>query len=236
MNSKTQDTMKIKDIHAKVLKGETLTDEEKKFLEEYDHDAVTAAARRDAEKAAAAAKKAEKDAMDRLKEAEDKLKEGEDAKQTAAKGESEAVAALKKTVAELQKKSEAAEKKVAAQERSAAIGGRAKALGIVPVKGVSDAVFAKMVEDAVGGTDITDTTTLDAVLNGFKTDNPGLIASNVKDGSGHQGGNPGVGGYTGPNPHSKKYTKPDKLDLQIKIDNENPELSKKLQAEAAAEA
>ena len=221
--------MKLKDIIAKLLKKEDLTEEEKTFIQDYDPDkasnAIAAAARKDAEGKAAKAEA-------RVKELEGQLEEATKTADDKAKGADDAFKALQKEVAKLTKANEEATAKVARTERASAIHARAKAVGIVRPEGISDAVWDAMLDGAVGKTDAAKQDELDAVLNSFKTDNPHLVASSVKPGANVPGGNPGTGGYLGPNPFSKKSWS---LDKQIELDNTNPELAKKLEAQAASE-
>jgi len=216
--------MKFKDIQDKILKGETLTDEEKEFLKNFDPEKEKNAAAKSAREAAEA--KAEKEAT-ALK---DKLEEATKTADDKAKGADDAFKAVQKEVAILKKANEEATAKVQRQERKDAIHGRAKVAGIVRPDGISDTVWDAMLDGAAGKFASQDE--LDAMLGAFKSENPHLVVANVKGGSGVKGENPGTGSYTGPNPFSRKTWN---LDKQIEIDSTNPELAKKLEAIAASE-
>ena len=230
LNTDIDHMKKIEDIIAKLLKGETLTDEEKTFAEGFSLEKVqndkAAAARKDAE---AKLKKAEDEntaLQARLKEAEDSAKSGKESGDATVK-------AMQKQLADLTKAHKDAEAKVAKQERDATIREAAKAKGITCPDGMKEALFNALLDNIVGNVDVANADALNAVLDSFKADNPHMIVSNAKGGSGMTGDNPNPGSHTGPNPFSKKSFN---LDRQIEIDTANPELSKKLQAEAEAEA
>jgi len=218
--------MKLKDIIAKLLKGEVLTDEEKTFLQDYDpdkvSDAIAAAARKGAE---AKQKKAE----DEAKELREKLDEATKTADDKAKGASDAFKALQKEVEKLTKAKEDSDAKVARQERASAIHARAKELGVVCAKGAKDEVFSAMLDAAVGAANVTKQDELDAILNAFKADNPALILAGVKGGSGVQGDGSGATYRKGINPwktETLNYTE------QGIITQKDPQLAKQMMAEA----
>ena len=222
--------MDINAVIGKLLKGESLTDAEKDFAEKFDIEKVqndkAAAARRDA-----VAKTLE--AVSRIKELEAELKEAKEAAASKTQSSDATVRAIQKELAELKKKHEDTENRERALLRKNTIANRAAELGIVAANGVRSELFSQMIEQAVGEVDVTNKDALDGVLNSFKTDNPALILAGGKGGSGIQGGNAGNGHYTGSNPFSRKSFS---LDKQIEIDTTNPELAKRLKAEADAEA
>ncbi len=178
--------MTIKDLLAKMLKGDTLTDEEKKLVQEYDPDATAAAARR----------KAEADA----KRLADKLAELEAANADLAKKADEAGSAGKseadkftKQVEALSKQVEALTKAKADADATAARLGREQKIGQLRAKhGVKfvDGVDPALVEGAFarvfdGLETFDDEAEVKTRLQAFKAANKALIAD-----TGHGTGDP----------------------------------------------
>ena len=217
--------MKIKEVLAKVLKGEALTDEEKQFVGKYDEQAIIDTA------AASARKKAEQE-RDGFKAKVDELTKAlDDAKKSGA-GSEDTIAKLQKDVANLLKANKESEAKIAAQARADAI---RKAVGdakMSAAKGISAALFDSAVDAAFKGVDMSNAEVVKATIDKFKADNPALITVDGHGGVGTQG-DPNAGGYQGPNPFSKKSFN---LTEGIKLMGSNPELAKSLQAEAAKES
>lgn len=218
--------MKLKDILAKVVKGDALTDEEKKFIGEYDEQKVLDAA------ASAARKKAETE-RDALKGEVEKLtKDLEDAKTQGAAG-NDTIAKLQKDVAALMKSNKESQDKLAAQARTEAI---RKAMGeakVVCAKGISQALFDNAVSAAFNGVDMANADVVKATIDTFKRDNPAMISVDGIGGSGQKGQPGEPGKWTGDNPFSKKTFN---LTKGIELMKSNPEQAKALQAEAAKEA
>ena len=221
--------MNIKDILAKLIKKEDLTDEEKAFVEKFDLQAELDRA------AAAARKKSEADTKTARSEAEglkaqlaelqkqldDKGAEGDKAKAEFQK--------LLKKVEALEKKNAENEAKIAASERLDAIVELAKANGIKPAEGISGSSLEKLLDLAVGDTDVTDEDAMKEVFESFKKENPTMIAAAVKGGAkvkGKQLDNSFAG--------VKNPWLTDSLNLtkQIEISMKNPELAKTMKAEA----
>ena len=219
--------MKFKDIQDKILKGETLTDEEKEFLKNFDPEKEKNAAAKSAREAAEA--KAEKDAT-ALKE---KLEEATKTADDKAKGADDAFKSLQKEVAKLTKANEEATAKIVKQERTSAIHGRFKALGFKFADGIDETVAHTILDMKTATADVSKQDELDVILNAFKSENPAMFLSSVNGGANVPGQNPSTGAYTGPNPFSKKSPN---LDKAIELDITNPDLAKKLKAEADAEA
>ena len=217
--------MTIQEILAKLLKGEALTDEEKTFAEAFnlqkELDTVSASARRKAEKEA----KDAKDALDAVKAELDGLKAQNGKKNPT---QNEEIAALQKQVAKLTALNDANEAKLKAQARTEAIRKAAKENGISVAEGVSAAMFDRLLDLAVGETDVNDVEALKGALLAFKNDNPAMIAANVKGGI-ETKGQPGGSVFTGKNPF-----KSDSLNLteQMRLLNEHPEQAKAMAAEA----
>ena len=218
--------MKLKDILAKVVKGDALTDEEKKFIGDYDEQKVLDAA------ASAARKKAETE-RDALKGEVEKLtKDLEDAKTQGAAG-NDTIAKLQKDVAALMKSNKESQDKLAAQARTEAI---RKAMGeakVVCAKGISQALFDNAVSAAFNGVDMANADVVKATIDTFKRDNPAMISVDGIGGSGQKGQPGDPGKWTGDNPFSKKTFN---LTKGIELMKSNPEQAKALQAEAAKEA
>lgn len=225
--------MNIKEIIGKLLKGETLTADEKSFAEQYDAqkeiDTASAAARRKAEKEA-------KDALEKLnaqnatlKELNDKLEAAEKAADDAKGGNSAELAKMQKQIAKLEAINAANEKKLAATARMDAIRAAVKTAGISAAKGISPDALERLIDLSVGDTDVTDADAMKAVLDQFKSDNPSMIAAAVKGGSGLKG-DPNASKFTGvANPW-----KADTFNLtkQIEIMNAEPNTAKAMMAEA----
>lgn len=218
--------MKLKDILAKVAKGEALNDEEKKFVGEYDEQKVLDAA------ASAARKKAETE-RDTLKGEVEKLtKSLEEAQKSGAAG-NDTIAKLQKDVADLMKANKESQDKLAAQARTEAI---RKAMGdakVVCAKGISNALFESAVNAAFNGVDMSNEDVVKATIDNFKKENPAMISVDGIGGPGQKGEPGQPGGWTGPNPFSKKSFN---LTKGIELMQTNPEQAKALQAEAAKEA
>ncbi|MBQ2629773.1 MAG: hypothetical protein IJG13_08875 [Kiritimatiellae bacterium] len=218
--------MKLKDILAKVVKGDALTDEEKKFIGDYDEQKVLDAA------ASAARKKAETE-RDALKGEVEKLtKDLEDAKTQGAAG-NDTIAKLQKDVAALMKSNKESQDKLAAQARTEAI---RKAMGeakVVCAKGISQALFDNAVSAAFNGVDMENADVVKATIDTFKRDNPAMISVDGIGGPGQKGQPGELGKWTGDNPFSKKTFN---LTKGIELMKSNPEQAKAWQAEAATEA
>ena len=189
--------MEIKDILAKVAKAEELTADEKKFVVSYDpqkvaDDAAAAARRKESE----ASKKGQTEIDDlkaKLKVAEDEKKAIEDAKKAGAT-EAEKMAAdmkaLRDSVETLTKGKADAEAKATATARSQTIRDAAKAAGIILApKTVSEKMFHGILEGTLSGVDIADKEALKTALEGFKSENLGVIAA-PGAGSGVDNGEP----------------------------------------------
>lgn len=229
--------MNIKELLAKLLKGETLTAEEKAFVEQYDPqkeiDTASAAARRKAEKEA-------KEARDKLdaqnatvKELTEKLEAAEKAADDAKGGNSAELAKMQKQIAKLEAVNAANEQKLKANARMDAIRAAVKTAGITAAKGISPDALERLIDLSVGDTDVSDADALKAVLDQFKADNPSMIAAEVKGGSNIKG-DPNASKFTGiANPW-----KADSFNLtkQIEILNAEPNTAKTMMAEAGVAA
>jgi len=215
--------MNIQEILAKVVKGETLTDEEKNFLGGYDPqkeiDTASAAARRKAEKEA-------KDALAKAEAAAAALKELQE-KATDPTKDNE-LAKLQKQVAKLEALNAAAEAKNKAHARLDAIRTAAKENGVVAAEGVNGAVFERLLDLTIGDTDVADADALKTVLDQFKQENPAMIAASVKGGLNTKG-LPSGGKASGVNPWKEGSIN---LTEQMRLAKEHPEQAVALAAEA----
>lgn len=186
--------MSIKDILAKVAKGEALTDQEKSDLAAYDPDKAAndaaAAARRKAEQEATDAKAALKKLQDEADAATKAAQDAAKANLTEAQRKDAEFKALQTQVSELTKSKTEAETKASALNRSQSIRDKAKAAGIgLAPKTVNEALFYQMLEATLSGVDVADEPALTAALEKFKTENPGVIAA-PGSGSGVPTGSP----------------------------------------------
>ena len=225
--------MNIKELLAKLLKGETLTDAEKSFVEQYDPqkeiDTASAAARRKAEKEA-------KDALAKLdaqnatvKELSEKLEAAEKAVNDAKGGNSAEIAKMQKQIAKLEAINTANEQKLAANARMEAIRAAVKTAGIAAAKGISPDALERLIDLSVGDTDVSDADAMKAVLDQFKAENPSMIAAEVKGGSGVKG-DPNASKFTGiANPWKANTFN---LTKQIEIMTAAPNTAKAMMAEA----
>lgn len=217
--------MTIKDIIAKVLKGETLTDEEKTFAGSYDPqkdiDTAAGSARRKAEADA----KTAKDALAALQAEFDAYKADNDP----AKGQTE-LAKLTKRMEKLEADKKAAEDRAAAMERDSRVRALAKEAGINPAKGVDSKTIDLLVDHIMKDVDLDDADAVKTAFDGFKTSNAGLIAAQGVGGAGVKG-TPG-GSFSGPNPFSKEHFN---LTKQVELKESDPAAYNALKASSGKE-
>ena len=221
--------MNIKDILAKLLKGEALTDDEKAFAESFDLqgelDRASASARRKAEAQTKDALKKHDDLQKQIEELTAQLAE----KENAGRASETELAKLAKKIKSLEEKNAEAEAQLAANARMDAIVELAKANGIKPAEGISGKALETLLDLAVGQTDVTDEDAMKAVFAQFKADNPSMIAAAVKQGAnvrGQQDDNSFKGVANPWKGESINLTK------QIEISQKNPDLAKQMMAEA----
>jgi membrane protein involved in colicin uptake len=224
--------MTIKEVLAKVRKGEALTEEEKAILEAYDpektaNDAAAAARRKaeaDLEKAKADLAKIQTD----LETAKKALDSKDAEKLTEAEKMTKEMENLKTQVKAITEAKAQAEAKTAATMRSQAIRDKAKAAGIaLAPKTVSEGLFFQMLEATLSGVDVADEAAITAALDKFKAENPGVIVAPGK-GSGVDGGNPAAG-KTGKNPWAKESFN---LTEQVNLLQTEPDKARSLASEA----
>lgn len=211
----------MKDIIAKLLKGETLTADERAKLEGYDPDKAVNDA------AAAARKKAEGERDAARTELEALKKSAEEGK----KGSQTETQKLLARIEKLEKEKADADAKAAAMERATAIEAIRAKSGIKFVDGIDPdllkGIFSKQFD---GLDDLTDEATVNDRLKTFREANKGLILSEQGGGTGRSG-QPAGGGYTSRNPWKKESFN---LTEQIQLAQSNPAEAARLKAEAAA--
>ena len=215
--------MKLAEVLAKVAKGESLTDEEKKFVAEYDEQKVLDTAAANARKKAEKEAKDAKDALEKLQGEFDEFKASNDP----SKKQTELDKALTR-IAKLEKENADAKAQVAARDRAARIRSLAKEAGINPAKGVSSESLDILVDSLMAKIDLDDADAVKTALDGFKTANAGLIDAGTVGGAG-QKGQPGDKSYSGKNPFAKDSFN---LTEQLKLRIENPEQATALEAAA----
>jgi len=226
--------MNLKDILAKVAKGESLTDAEKKFLGEYDaekasNDAVAAYRRKADEKLA----KAEKD-RDDLKTQVDAIQQQLDEKKNSGKTEMDKVQEQNKLLADqlaqITKRFEDSDKEKAQLSRSQAINGIREKAGIKFIPGINEAIMSGAFASAFEGiTDLADDNQVKPVIDAFKAANKAVIA----DLSGHgAGGSPHVGGGHVDSSKNPFKTETFNLTKQAELIKQNPAEASRMAAEA----
>ncbi len=185
--------MQIKDILAKVTKGETLTDEEKQALAGFDPDAVVNSA------AAAARKKAESDAAKAAQEAAD-LKAKLDAamaKLTEAEGKGKTdLQKLQEQVATLSRQVETANAEKAKLVRQQKLDDVIRSSGLQFVKEVDGSIMrSALVKEFEGLPDdaLADAEKVTPILNTFRARNKAVILDTSGHGAGGPAHTPGSG-------------------------------------------
>lgn len=215
----------MKEILAKIAKGEALTDAEKETVAKFDLQHELDAAASGARKKAEEAKKKSDDALAALQAEFDTFK----AENDPSKGQSE-LAKLQKRIEKLEADKKAAEDKATAMERSGRIRALAKDAGINPAKGVDSKTIDLLVDNLMKDVDLEDADAVKAAFDGFKTANAGLIAAGTVGGVGTKG-KPG-GTFTGANPFSKKTFN---VTEQLKLKINDPEKAAQLEQQASHE-
>ena len=218
--------MKAKEIIAKVVAKQALTDDELAFLAKFDLDAEVNSA----------AKNARKDAEAKLAEANEKLKqleEGANAKGSDYEKLQKRFESLHGEFEKMKAEKAEADAKVAAANRRAFIFAEAEKRGIKPVSTISKSMFDMMVETATKDVDEKDGIALGKALDTFKSENAGVLAASQK-GTTQAPGKAAPTGSGDPNPFAKEtynFTK------QMQLRASDPQKAAALEAEAkAAEA
>lgn len=229
--------MTIKDILAKLLKGETLTDEEKQFAEKFDIDKAmndaAAAARRKAEEAKTSAERERDTLKTQLEDLHRKIDAAGKSGQTDLEKASGQIKALSDQVAALSTRLEKADKDKAAMARTQKLDALRQAAGIAFVTGVDDGAMSGLFRgefDGIADAQLADETVVKGVIDKFR----GRFAGVIRDDSGHgAGGHPHVGGGGGGAPAKNPWKKETfNLTEQAKVMKENPAAAKRYAAEA----
>lgn len=219
--------MTLKDVLAKVAKGEALTDDEKDFVAKFDLDKAT----NDAAKAAR--KSAEAEAAKLKADLAEKEKALASAEEEKGKGSSE-YAKLSKKLDEFQKKYEASEAKLAAKAREESISAIAESNGCKAAKGISSSTFKLLIENSLNGIDLTDNDAVKAAIGKFKAENAALIDAGGTGGA-SVGGKPHAASQRPAiNPYLATKNAPPNLTEQFKLEASDPAMAKTLKAEADA--
>ena len=211
----------MKDLIEKLLKGETLTADERAKLEGYDPDRAVNDA------AAAARKKAEGERDAARTELEALKKSAEEGK----KGSQTETQKLLARIEKLEKEKADADAKSAALERATAIEAIRAKSGIKFVDGIDPdllkGIFSKQFD---GIDDLADEAAVNDRLKSFREANKGLILSEQGGGTGRTGQPAGV------NQASRNPWKKESFNLteQIQLAQSNPAEAARLKAEAAA--
>lgn len=168
--------MNIAEILAKVAKNETITDDERKFVAEFDftkslNDAAASARR----KAEAELGKSQADVERLTKELEEARTETDGKANTEIAKLTRKLENLNAAFAEMKEKANQAEADNARMIRDKAIADYASTNGIAPAKGIKEATFLKFFREAVGDTDIADAEAMKKVVEGFRSDYAGMI-------------------------------------------------------------
>lgn len=216
--------MEIKDIIAKLQKGEALSDEEKGAFGKFDlqkaiDDAAASARRKAMEEAKSAKAKAV--------ELEEKLKEMQDAADKAGIDKDTDIAKLAKQVERLSAAVDKANAERDALARSQSIAEIMSGNGIKAAQGVAEKGLRLLFETALGETDLADAESVKSVVDQFKQDYGGMISA---------GGLsvPRSGSPTSPWNSANNPFRTGNLTQQAELLASNPEQAKALQAEAAA--
>lgn len=215
--------MELKEVLAKVLKGETLTEEEKTFLKDYDDSKVAAAARRKAEKERDSFKSELETAKAQIEKLEFEGDEG-------LKEKDSTIQSLNERLKKLEQKNADSENRLKAISREEKISEAFESAKIKPAAGISEKTFAQLRKIAFDGVDIEKEDDVKAALETFKSENAALIADGSVPGAGN-GGSPKTT-PTKVNPFSKSSYN---FTEQLKLIKDNPEEAERLKAEAAAE-
>ena len=218
--------MQLKDILAKIAKGETLTDEEKSFAGSYDH-------QKELDTAASAARRKAEGERDKFKSDLETLKgefEEYKAQNDPSKKQTENEKLLKR-IEKLEADKAASEERAKTLERTAKIRALAKEAGLNPAKGVDSKTLDLLVDNLMREVDIEDADAVKTAFDDFKSANAGLIAAQTVGGV-DQKGKPGAGAFTGPNPFSKKTFN---LSRQLELKTSDPAKYAELKAAAEAE-
>ena len=217
--------MDIKDILAKISKGEAFSDEERAEVGKIDWQKIiddnAASARRKAVEEAKTAKA-------RVVELEAKVQELQDAATKDGIDKAGDIAKLTKQVEKLTASVEAANAERDALKRSQGIAEIMSSASIKAAQGVADKGLRLLFETALGKTALDDEEAVKAVVEQFKKDYGGMIAAGGS--SAPRSGDPSSGQWSSANNPFKTGN----LTQQAELFAANPEQARALQAEAEA--
>lgn len=218
--------MNIKDILAKIARGEALTDEEKSFAGGYDpqeaENAAAAKARRKAE--------GERDEWRKKAEQATALAEENAAKLKTPDEKDTELARLAKRLEKLEGVNKALEAEKAATIRTASIREAMKNAGITAARGVDPDTLQELISARLKDTDLEDADAVKTVFDTFKKSNPSMIAAGGFGGVGVKG-TPGTPAFA-KNPWKKSTFN---LTEQIELSVKDPERAAAMKAEAENE-
>lgn len=218
----------MKDIILKLLKGETLTEEEKTLLQNFDLDKMTNDA------AAAARRKAESE-RDEAKKLLGELQKQLDETKAAGEGQkTKSLTELQKLQAQvdaLVKANAEKDAKIAADTREKTIDSIQAKAGIKFIDNVDAQLMKRLFAGVFDGlADLTDEAAVTERVKAFTTANKGLIVDTSGNGSGRSAQPAGSMTSTG-NPYSAKSFN---LTKQAELERTNPAEAARLQAAADA--
>jgi chromosome segregation ATPase len=226
--------MTIKEIIAKIAKGEKATDEELEFLGKAippeEADSKAAAARRKADEDAKALK-AEIEALKAEKQAaEEERRKKDEEGQTATQKMEKRLADLSKKFADLEAQKAESDKAAAALRRSQDIERIREKAGISFREGIDPAITSEAFAGAFAKVeDLTDSAAVEAAVKAFREANTGMILD-----KGHGSGLPGKPAVDlgGENPYSRKSYNLTKI---IELESKDPAKASELKAAANKE-
>lgn len=228
--------MKIKDILAKVTKGETLTAEEKTFLEQFDPDKSTndaaAAARRKAEQDLQTATTTMATLQAQVGDLQKKLDDGNTSKMTDLQKAQTQIETLTKQIGDLTKSIETEKGEKSTLLRQTKIDELARASGIRFVNTVDAKIMNRALTSAfegLSGEDLADTSKVTPIIQTFRQVNKGVIVDTTGFGSGFTPDRTAGTGNADVNPWKKDTFN---LTQQGKIMKENPQAAEHLKAAA----
>lgn len=183
--------MKLKDILAKIAKGEALTDAEKQFLAEHDPDKAVndaaAAARRKAEEKAAALEKERDEMQKKIDEMQGKLDAAQNAGKTDLEKAQNQITQLSKQFTELQTKLQATEQEKTAMQRDQKLSDVRRKAGIQFVEGLDHGMLERSFASAFEGVESLD----DENVVKLKVDTwRAMNKAAILDSTGHGAGSP----------------------------------------------
>ena len=215
--------MKLKELLKKLLDGQTLTDEEKAFVEKYDEQTAINAAAAEARRKAEAKLEEAKAELEALKKSTETTVAKKDADYTA----------LSERVKALETAKQESDQKLAKIDRANKIKAAFEKAGIKAAKGVSDSAFQKLVEIATENVDVDKEESMKTAVEAFKKEYTGVIASEGASGTGRKHASTEAAAPGNENPWSKATWN---LTRQCEIAMKDPAKAQELKAAAVSAA